>query len=391
MTFERNKINNRVLQDLKKRSTIGIFFYIILAFIVIFADNYYERHPSFSMFFLLFMVGICLFRLIHLVISKKKGARYELSTQNIFFLSVIATALIWGIIFALIMLQKGEYATQMHTVALICGLCAGGVVAFIPHRWLSFYFNIAMLMPATVTLFFSNVNIHLATMILFFSVYLIIITYRGNREYWDALENEHLLELKSRELAHLSNTDVLTGLYNRRYFDQALDLEWKRSGRNKTILSVILFDIDHFKNINDSFGHQAGDEYLMKTADIMNSIFKRDIDIVARYGGEEFIVLLPEINADHARQLAEQIRQKTESLIVNHQEKKVSATISAGIMCGVADFNTISDYIIACADKALYAAKQGGRNRVVVFTPTADKNISLNITAMQPAAMNARV
>jgi diguanylate cyclase (GGDEF)-like protein len=391
MTFERNKINNRVLQDLKQRSTFGIFFYITLAFILVFADNYYERHPLFSMFFLVFIISICLFRLLHLVISKKKGEHYELSSQNIFFFSVIATALIWGIYFALIMLQKGENAMQILTVALICGLCAGGVVAFIPHRWLSFYFNIAMLMPATVTLFVNNVNIHLATMILFFSAYLIIMTYRGNREYWDALENEHLLELKSRELAHLSNTDVLTGLYNRRYFDQALDLEWKRSGRNKTILSVILFDIDHFKNINDSFGHQAGDEYLMKTAEIMNSVFKRDLDIVARYGGEEFIVLLPEINADHARELAEKIRQKLESLIVNFQEKKVSATISAGIMCCVADFNTISDNIITCADKALYAAKQGGRNRIVVFTPAADKNTSLNITNMQPAAMNARV
>lgn len=145
------------------------------------------------------------------------------------------------------------------------------------------------------------------------------------------------------------------------------------------MLSVILFDIDHFKNINDSFGHQAGDEYLMKTAAIMNSVFKRDLDIAARYGGEEFIVLLPEINADHARQLAEQIRQKIESLIVKHQEKEVSATISAGIMCCVADFSTISDFIITCADKALYAAKQGGRNRVVIFTPTTDQETPLHI------------
>jgi len=374
MTFERNKVNNRVLQYLKKRSTFGIFFYIILAFIVIFADNYHDRHPLFSMFFLLSIAGICLFRLIHLVISQKKGERYELSSQNIFFFSVIATALIWGISFALIMLQKDEYAMQMRTVALICGLCAGGVVAFIPHKWLSFCFNMAMLMPATVTLFVNHLNINLATMILLFSAYLIIITYRGNLEYWNALENEHLLELKSRELAHLSNTDVLTGLYNRRYFDQALDLEWKRSGRNKTILSVILFDIDHFKNVNDTFGHQAGDEYLVKIAGSMTSVFKRDIDIVARYGGEEFIVLLPEVNADHASHLAEQVRQKIESLMVDYQDTKVQTTISAGIMCCVADFNTRADYIVGCADKALYQAKQGGRNRVVIFTPTEDKN-----------------
>ena len=210
-------------------------------------------------------------------------------------------------------------------------------------------------------------------MILLFSIYLAIMAHRGNKEYWNALENEHLLELKSRELAHLSNTDVLTGLYNRRYFDQALDMEWKRSGRNNAILSVIIFDIDHFKNINDSFGHQAGDEYLTRTAAALNSVFKRDYDIVARYGGEEFIVLLPGINAEHARQLAEQARQKIESLILYRQGKKFATTISAGIISCVVDFNTSPDNIVACADEALYKAKHAGRNIVVVFTPAPGK------------------
>ena len=374
MTFERHKVNKRVLQDLKKRSTVGIFFYILLALIVVFADNYYERHRFFSMFFLLSMMGICSFRLIHLIVSRKMGDRYEIPNRNIFFISVIASALIWGITFALIMLQQGEYTTQMLTAVLMCGLCAGGVVAFIPHRWLSISFNISMLMPASVSLFVNGSNINLATMILLFSIYLVIMAYRGNREYWDALENEYLLELKSRELAYLSNTDVLTGLYNRRYFDEVFDREWKRSGRNNSMLSVILFDIDHFKNINDTFGHQAGDEYLKKIAATLNAVFKRDYDIVARYGGEEFIVLLPGINAEHARQLAEQARQKIESLILHYQGKKFAATISAGIMCSVADFNARPDFIVSCADKALYKAKQAGRNMVAVFTSTSGNN-----------------
>jgi len=376
MTFERHKVNKRVLQDLKKRSTVGIYFYILLAFIVVFSDNYYERHQGVSLFFLLSMSGICLFRLIHLGISQKMGDRYEIPNRNIFFISVIASALIWGMTFALIMLQKEEHITQILTTALMCGLCAGGVVAFIPDRRLSTYYNISMLIPASAALFMSGSNINLATMILLFSIYLAIMAHRGNKEYWNALENEHLLELKSRELAHLSNTDVLTGLYNRRYFDQALDLEWKRSGRNNAILSVIIFDIDHFKNINDTFGHQAGDEYLTRTAAALNSVFKRDYDIVARYGGEEFIVLLPGINAEHARQLAEQARQKIESLILYRQGKKFATTISAGIISCVVDFNTSPDNIVACADEALYKAKHAGRNIVVVFTP-APGNIEL--------------
>jgi diguanylate cyclase (GGDEF)-like protein len=374
MAFERHKMNKRVVQDLKKRSTIGIPFYILLSLIIVFAANLHERYLFFSMFFLLSMGGICLFRLIHLSVSRKMGERYETLNKNMFFASVIVTALIWGVAYALILLKEGEYIAQMLMALCVCGLCAGGVVAFIPHRRLSIFFNISMLMPAIITILVNRLNIPLAMMIFLFSVYMALIAYRGNREYWNALENEYLLEIKSREMELLSNTDVLTGLYNRRYFDEALDREWKRSGRNNSLLSIILFDIDHFKSINDTFGHQVGDEYLKKTAATLISVFKRDYDIVARYGGEEFTVLLPGINDGHARQLAEKVKQKIESMIFYHRGKKVGTTISAGIMCCAPNFNTISDSIISGADKALYMAKQGGRNSVAVFTSTSGSN-----------------
>jgi diguanylate cyclase (GGDEF)-like protein len=372
MAFERHIMNKRVVQDLKKRSTVGIPFYILLAFIVVFAENLYGRHQLFSMVFLLSMVGICLLRLIHLAIASKMGDRYERLNNNIFFASVITSALIWGAAQSLILLQKGEYLTQALITVCICGLCAAGVVAFIPHRRLSILFNIAMLIPATITLLVNRLYIPLVVMIFLYSIYMVFMALRGNQEYWDALENEHLLEIKSQELVRLSNTDVLTGLHNRRYFDEEFEKEWNRSERNNSILSIILFDIDHFKNVNDSFGHQAGDEYLKKTAEILNSVFKRDYDIVARYGGEEFIVLLPGINADPASQLAETVKNMIESLIIDHRGKKVRATISAGIMCCVPNLKTIPDSVISCADQALYIAKQGGRNRVSVYTPTSD-------------------
>jgi diguanylate cyclase (GGDEF)-like protein len=367
MAFERHKMNKRVVHDLKKRSTIGIPFYILIAFCVVFAEGLYKRQQLFSVVFLLSIGGICLFRLIHLVIAPKMIDRYERLNTSIFFASVIATALIWGTGQALIMLQQGEYMTQALVTVSICGLCAAGVVAFIPNRWLSIIFNISMLMPAAVTMLVNGLNIPLVVLTFLYSIFMVLLTFRGNQEYWDALENEYLLEIKSQELVRLSNTDVLTGLYNRRYFDEAFDREWKRSGRNNSLLSVILFDIDHFKIINDTFGHQVGDEYLKKTAAVLTSVFKRDYDIVARYGGEEFIVLLPGINAEHASQLAENVRKRIE----DHLGKKVGATISAGIVCCVPDFNTISDSVISRADQALYIAKQGGRNRVAVYTSTS--------------------
>jgi diguanylate cyclase (GGDEF)-like protein len=369
MTFERHKVNQRVLSDLKKRSTFGIFFYIALAFVIVISDHYYARHPYYSTVFLLATLGICLFRLVHLPISKKMGNRFEALNKNIFYVSVITTALIWGVAFTWIMFQPDEHNNQMLMAVLVSGLCAGGVVAFIPNRRLSIYFNLSMLMPAAISMLIYRTNVYLTTLIVFFSVYLVIITFRGNKEYWDALENEYLLEVKSGELARLSNTDVLTGLYNRRYFSQTLELEWKRSDREKSILTVIIFDIDHFKHINDTFGHQAGDEYLIKTAAILDSVFKRDYDVVARYGGEEFVVLLPGIQAENARGLAEQVRRHIDSLVLDYQGEKIFTTISAGIMSCIPEHHASSDSIVLCADNALYQAKQTGRNKVIVYKP----------------------
>ena len=113
-------MNKRVVLDLKKRSTIGILFYIVLSFITVFADDFYSRHTSFTLTFLLAIVGICLFRLIHLLITPKMGERYETLNKGIFFSSVIITALIWGLALGLILLQKGEYATQLIMTVCIC-------------------------------------------------------------------------------------------------------------------------------------------------------------------------------------------------------------------------------------------------------------------------------
>jgi diguanylate cyclase (GGDEF)-like protein len=374
MAFQRNKTNKRVVQDLKSRSTFGIFFYIILSFIVVFSAKLYETHLLFSVCFLLSISGICLFRLIHLKISPKMGERYETLNKNIFFASVIITALIWGAVFALTMLLNREYVPQMLMNVLICGLCAGGVVAFVPDLRLSIIFNISILMPAVIVMLANGVNVPLAIMIILFSIYMGLIAYRGNGEYWNALENEYLLEIKSLEMTRLSNTDVLTGLYNRRYFDNEFERELKRSGRSRSMLSVIMLDIDDFKVINDTFGHQIGDEYLRKTAQILTSVFKRESDIVARYGGEEFIVLLPGINADHARQLAEDLQDKIKAMTIDHQGNKVGATISSGIICSVPDINTTADSIISGVDHALYMAKQEGRDRVVVFASPRENN-----------------
>lgn len=175
------------------------------------------------------------------------------------------------------------------------------------------------------------------------------------------------------QLRTLSLRDGLTGISNRRCFDEALEKEWRRELRQKEPLSLIMLDIDFFKRYNDHYGHQAGDTCLKTVAACLAASVQRPGDLVARYGGEEFVVLLPETSLQHAEQVAEQIRQNVLSLAVPHQASDAAqiVTISLGVAGLVPQAGFSSQQLLKMADQALYAAKAGGRNRVCVADPAA--------------------
>jgi diguanylate cyclase (GGDEF)-like protein len=168
-------------------------------------------------------------------------------------------------------------------------------------------------------------------------------------------------------------TDSLTGLYNRMHFNKLLEDEMRKASRYSRPLSVIMLDIDHFKRINDSFGHITGDRVIKMVA-VVTKEQTRATDSPARYGGEEFVVLLPETSVESAAVIAERIRRKIEATVLQTEEHTISITASFG----VSDFNVkthekhheiVSSEFIANADQALYMSKNTGRNRVTVFNP----------------------
>ena len=166
------------------------------------------------------------------------------------------------------------------------------------------------------------------------------------------------LALAVDALRRLSTTDPLTGAANRREFDEAIDLEWRRAARAQLPLTLMMIDIDSFKAFNDARGHQAGDDCLRRVAEALRQRLHRAGDLVARYGGEEFAVLVAGINCDQARELAESLRHAVEELGM--------ATISIGVANRVPNRDDEPSELIRCADEALYAAKGAGRNRVHV-------------------------
>lgn len=184
------------------------------------------------------------------------------------------------------------------------------------------------------------------------------------RDVTERVEAEQALKLAHDELSSIAATDGLTNLANRRRFDAAYDQEWRRAARERQALSLMLIDVDHFKAVNDGYGHVVGDECLRRIAALIGGCVHRPADLVARYGGEEFAVLLPQTPLSGAVALADRIRQ-----VVSHADWKMidpglpAITVSVGI-CAVAAIEGYSaTQALRMADEALYRAKNAGRDR----------------------------
>jgi diguanylate cyclase (GGDEF)-like protein len=176
------------------------------------------------------------------------------------------------------------------------------------------------------------------------------------------------LELKRYRdhLKELSSLDGLTGIANRRRFDEWLDSEWRRARRNQTSIALIMTDIDYFKPYNDHYGHIAGDDCLKRVAEILKAIARRPTDLPARYGGEEFAFLLSETDAAGAVQVAKRLQHRMKIANIPHEFSDAAprVTLSMGIGATVPSDIQSSQQLIKSADKCLYAAKRNGRNQI---------------------------
>lgn len=185
----------------------------------------------------------------------------------------------------------------------------------------------------------------------------------ANEQLSQRVQEVEKLEVELRQQAL---RDPLTGLYNRRFLNEALKIELLRAERDRTCLSIIICDIDHFKNINDTYGHQVGDKFLVEIArELMQN--KRNSDIACRQGGEEFLLVYPGVCLEQAAERAEKLRQKCAEIVILHEGQELKTTLSFGT-AGFPAHGGNPDEIIIKADKAMYQSKHAGRNQVTVWT-----------------------
>lgn len=178
-------------------------------------------------------------------------------------------------------------------------------------------------------------------------------------------ESRRELEKANHTLEQMARKDPLTGLWNRRHYDEIIEIEWSRCLRYKKPIALMILDIDYFKKYNDCYGHVAGDECLIKIAQTVHSLFRRSCDVAIRYGGEEFVVIMPETEKGEAIKVAERVLKSVEELNIPHEGSPVISrvSVSIGVTSMVPEHHQAYKELLLAADKALYQAKSAGRNQ----------------------------
>ena len=288
----------------------------------------------------------------------------------------------WGVAWLMFIPQVELLYAVMSTVWIL-GMAAAAVVAY-SAQWIAMLaFFLPVTIPGLISLFLYGdetttalgLGVLLAVIVFLRSMRLI------NRYMLHAIESKLDLESEiqerkkiERELLEQSLKDRLTGLSNRRHFDEVLDQELRRAERLDYPLTLILLDLDYFKDYNDNYGHLAGDACLREFATVLQEAVKRPGDVAARYGGEEFALILPNTTVANAKLVAERVQQRVSELKIEHRGSKIPGidivTCSAGIYTTRPGSHETEATIIQQADEALYAAKSEGRNRVVTLQPT---------------------
>ncbi len=263
------------------------------------------------------------------------------------------------------------------------------VVVFVSFVYVPIFFNYAFVMSVFVfaisvsgLLYNETLSVDLmeaCSFILLASIVMALAACYGNER--SARLNFHYSEMlnlekdslakKNVHLRNLATLDGLTGIPNRRAFDEQLNEEWQRAERSQIPLAILLIDVDHFKLYNDFYGHQTGDDCLQKIASALDASIGRAGDFVARYGGEEFVMILPNADINQAKEFGKKVLRNIEKLQIPHEKSPVApvVTLSLGIASavpGVEDY-TEAEFLIRDADRALYQAKSDGRNRVIGF------------------------
>ena len=367
-------IQRRLLLDCANRVKSGIFVYVILWIAIGVASGLAHQQPAFWLVNVgIFSINALLRLWLQLNLARLAEERLELA-KTLFVVLLFLNVLHWGVLTSLCIFVPALHDLQIPMLLAACGIAASGASVLAIHKLLRVLSPIAVVAPVVIGLLVrpSAANTLVAVLCVIMVVYFIGAARVLYNDYWAALSNSLLLEQRARQLEELSNTDALTHLRNRLYFDVNFASEWKRAARHRWPVAILLIDLDHFKDINDKHGHAFGDVCLQTVARLLRNEVQRAGDIVARYGGEEFIILLTQTDRFAAIAVAERLLKAMCEYTLYNGEQSVPVTGSIGVASAVPTHPDQGYQLINQADKALYLAKERGRNQYAVFEPAVD-------------------
>ena len=302
-----------------------------------------------------------------------RGAQFSHDTwRHSFVIGACAAGVLWGAA-GVILFHPDSFPHQVFLAFVLGGMVAGAVPLLSPVDRAYPCFAIPAVLPISIQMLLAGDRIHLimGLLIAIFGVAMLASSAQVRRLFLDSANLRHKLYTSietGQALERMVRLDTLTGIANRRLFEEELEKEWRRAERDNDALSVISADVDHFKEYNDYYGHLAGDRCLARVAQTMQSALSRPGDVVARIGGEEFAFLLPGTTLIGARAVAELIRQRILELNTPHEASPTAGqiTLSFGIASSVPTSTSTSADLLHASDLALYDAKRRGRNQIVL-------------------------
>jgi diguanylate cyclase (GGDEF)-like protein len=353
-------LTKQILKDLDARNLNGSYIYLAAWLLIGAGSGFYQE--NFRLYWLIAAVFILLAvsRITAYFYFRKFPLRSQWLRVKWDYFNVLMPPLAYSALLSLAFYGPPFEDIFLYILMTIFALLSAGTVNFAPNKNMSFAFVLTLtLLPFFVAVFFTDDRQLLGFMLALYAFYMLIQAVNLNKEYLLRLQQQY-------SLSQLNLKDSLTGIGNRRHFDEAIDSLWKAGLRSHATVTLLLIDIDHFKRVNDHFGHATGDQVIKGVADIIKATCKRETDVVTRIGGEEFAVLFDGGDPQDHESFAERIRAAIEVQEFETDLSKISVTVSLGVAFSKPTLTKKASEFFKIADRGLYTAKDNGRNQIVV-------------------------
>ncbi|MFT4712099.1 MAG: diguanylate cyclase (GGDEF)-like protein [Candidatus Azotimanducaceae bacterium] len=368
MPSDNTKVETQLFKDLSIRARGGIVIYITVWLITAYWADIDQQAPA--LFYLnagLFLL-VAIIRVFHLYYFKQVRPDNLVFMHRSLVILILASALHHGLLSAYIIFSSTFEELRYPYMIIVTAFATGGTATLSISRITGIAFPLLILLPTLIvgSLIGGAENLILVVLAIIGLVYVMEAGRAARRDYQNAITNHQIAEARAELMEKLSITDQLTALHNRMYFNNKLIQDWNHCLRLNSPISILIIDLDHFKLVNDTYGHGAGDRCLQMVSGVIKSEIQRTTDTVARYGGEEFVAILPHTDLKTSARIANNLVAAVSGADFRIGENKVPISCSIGIACSTPARNEDSNALLIAADSALYKAKQSGRNRCCI-------------------------